>query len=173
MKDPRDNGHTPGEAYSSCECCSEYECSECGEPWPCGAVSEYDEKVAMRERRKALPDELDKLTERVNALELDLTRANAQLRYQQAFIFGAALPVIRDLLATHATGKLTIPAPTWAIDARNNPRAVESGTGVGVNFRAAGGYEYESTDGRVYTDGRVTRGAKVEKVGEQLRRMGQ
>lgn len=167
MRDPRDAGHTPAHTIQSCQCCDEYECSECGEPWPCPVVQEYDRKVEARERRKALPDDLDALTARVNELERKNDALRRDLRHVEDFIFGAALPVIRDLLATHATGELVIPsARTWIKD----ERVVESGMGTGPKFSANGrSYEYTATDGRVYKNGRVTKGANAWKATEQLK----
>jgi hypothetical protein len=173
MRDPRDSGHGPDICSACGSGCDYVACVECGEGWPCPPVAEYDAKIERRERRKRLPDELDALAKRVNALELDLTRARAHVRYLELFVLGAALPIFRDLLATHATGSLEMPSAREWISG-DEQRNVESGMGVGVDFKSgAGAYVYKATDGRIYTDGRVTRGADVSKVAEQRRRMGQ
>lgn len=168
MRDPREAGHW--RAPRGCECCDdEGVCAACEEPWPCETVQEYDRKVEARERRKALPDDVDALTARVNELERKNDALRRDLRRVEDFIFGAALPVIRDLLATHATGELVIPpARTWV---RDDERSVESGMGSGPKFSANGsGYEYSATDGRVYKNGRVIKGANAWKAAEQAKR---
>lgn len=170
MKDPRDDGHGPDICTTCGSGCDYVACVECGEGWPCPPVAEYDAKIIARERRKRLPDELDQLAERVNALEQQNARHAAYIRYLEAFVLGAALPIFRDLLATHATGELVMPgARQWV--SGDEARNVESGMGIGINFKANGGaYEYKATDGRIYVDGRITRGADPYKVQEQRRR---
>lgn len=170
MRDPRDDNHGPDICTTCGSGCDYVACVECGEPWPCPAVAEYDAKIEKRERRKRLPEELSQLTERVNALESMSARQSAYIRYLELFILGAALPIFRDLLATHATGNLVMPsANQWA--SGKNENNTDSGIGIGINFKATGAtYEYTSTDGRVYVDGRVTKGADVMKVQEQRKR---
>jgi hypothetical protein len=129
-------------------------------------VRKYDEKVAARERRRGLPDELDKITARVAKLERCIAEYERIIREHEKFFAGAVMPVIRDLLATHATGSLSVPNIMLSQDHTD----VDAFKGIGPKFKASGGYVYEATDGRVYTDGKVTRGASVAKASEQLRR---
>lgn len=167
MKDPRKAGHEPVWKWTTDEQEGHESCLSCDTYWPCSTVEAYDSVKSDKARRKNVGSELDKLTARVNDLESKCRTLTTRAEYYEKFIWGAAMPVIRDLLATHATGSLDMPSSVqWA-----SGLAPDSGKGTGVNFAAGGTYyAYRSTDGREYRDGRVVRGASVAKVAEQRKR---
>lgn len=167
MRDPRKEGHEPH--GWGCECCDEADCGKCEEVWPCDVVRAYDKWAESRPKAAVprLSAEVEALRKIVDWQSERLDRQAKIIDWHERYLAGAVMPVIRDLLATHATGSLSVPG---RIDGTDSTGA-DAFKGIGINFVATGGaYEYKSTDGRVYTDGRVTKGAQVSKVAEQRRR---
>jgi hypothetical protein len=169
MRDPREDGHVEvgcscdpdmdngAACFTRCVLCDDDE-------WPCAAVREYDKA----KRAAQLTDELDALRDTVDELRATVERQGRALVAHERFFAGAVMPVIRDLLATHATGSLSMPADWWNSDVRH-----DAAIGSGVQFVGSdvfAYYVYEATDGRVYTNGKVSKGADLDRVTEQMKR---